>query len=157
MIKNISLLIIFISVFVYRSFAQENISSHEYKTSLGVKFYPGAITVKHFLNEKSALEGLGYFYKKGVRITALYEIYKDIPNVTALKWYFGPGVHVSFYSAKYGGGTAAGIDAVLGLDYKFKVAPINISLDWQPAIEVENGFTNNFTAAWGGLAVRYVF
>jgi hypothetical protein len=32
-------------------------------------------------------------------------------------------------------GGAVGIDGVLGLDYKFNGAPINMSLDWQPSFE----------------------
>ncbi|MEJ7671842.1 MAG: hypothetical protein WKF59_03840 [Chitinophagaceae bacterium] len=60
--------------------AQTNNSS-DYKTALGVKFYPTGVTIKHFISAKHALEGLGYFYNEGARITGkLYEIYGDINN-----------------------------------------------------------------------------
>ncbi|MEO7263369.1 MAG: hypothetical protein ABIW38_00585 [Ferruginibacter sp.] len=137
--------------------AQTNISSQEYITSVGVKFFPGAVTVKHFLNEKGAIEGLGYFYKKGGRITGLYEFHWDIPNAAGLKWYAGPGAHVGFYSASYGGGSSVGIDGVIGLDYKFLGAPINVSLDWQPSFEFGSSNGEGFAGNWGGLAIRYVF
>ncbi len=134
--------------------AQRNVTSQEYTTALGVKFYPGAITLKHFVSDKAALDFLGYFWKRGTRITGLYELHFPIPNATALKWYVGPGAHVGFYNSKWGGGTAIGVDGVLGLDYKVRNAPLNLSLDWQPSFEFgdHDGFDS-----WGGLSIRYVF
>lgn len=129
-------------------------SGQDYNTSVGVKFYPGGITLKHFLNtENRAVEGIAYFWDRAFRITGLYEIHGDINDVSGLKWYIGPGAHVGFYNSKYGGGTSIGVDGVLGLDYKFDDVPINISLDWQPSFEFGkyNGFTGNF----GGLSIRY--
>ena len=144
---------LFIALAVTNVSAQKS-SGQEYTTALGVKFYPGAITLKHFIRENRALEGIGYFWDRGFRITGLYEIHGDINDVSGLKWYVGPGAHVGFYNAKYyGGGTSIGVDGVLGLDYKFDDVPINISLDWQPSFEFGNynGFTGNF----GGLSIRY--
>jgi len=137
--------------------AQDNSNSTEYKTALGVKFYPGAVTLKHFIADNVALEGLGYFYNNGTRITGLYEFHFDIRSVTGLKWYVGPGAHIGFYNNDHGGGTSIGIDGVLGLDYKINSAPINLSLDWQPSFEFGNTFGNGFGGSWGGLAIRYVF
>ena len=128
----------------------------DYKTALGVKFYPTGITVKHFISDKAALEGIGYFFNYGARVTGLYEIHGNINNAGGLKWYIGPGVHVGFYNNKYGGATALGVDGVLGLDYKIKSAPLNFSIDWQPSIEFGNGFNNGFSGNWGGIAIRYV-
>jgi hypothetical protein len=136
--------------------AQNNIGSYDYKTSLGVKFYPGAVTIKHFIKPNLALEGVGYFWERGARATGLLEFHFDIPNAPGLKWYVGPGAHLGFYNNKYyGGGTVVGIDGVVGLDYKFREVPINLSLDWQPSIEF--GDYAGFTGNWAGFAVRYVF
>ncbi len=135
--------------------AQKNASGFDYSTAVGVKFYPGAISLKHFLNDKNALEGLAYFFNKGMRITALYEIHNNITSIGGLRWYVGPGAHVAFYNNKYyGGATLVGVDGVIGLDYKFKDAPLNISLDWQPAFDFGDGA--GFTRSWGGLGIRYV-
>jgi hypothetical protein len=131
--------------------------SQSYSTALGVKFYPGAISLKHFFKPNTAVEGLGYFWDKGGRVTALLEIHGDIKNARGLKWYIGPGAHLGFYNTKFGGGTSVGVDGVLGLDYKFKGAPINLSLDWQPSFEFGNNYGNGFVGNWGGLAVRYTF
>ena len=130
--------------------------SSNYKTALGVKFYPGAITIKHFVKPNAALEGLLYLYNHGTRVTGLYEFHFDIPNASGLQWYVGPGAHIGFYNTKYfGGGTSVGIDGVIGLDYKFSGVPINLSLDWQPSFEFGNNF-NGFGGSWGGLGIRYV-
>ena len=138
--------------------AQSNIGSHEYQTALGVKFYPGSVSLKHFIKPKAAIEGLGYFWNRGFRVTGLYEFHQDL-NITdfpGLKWYVGPGAHVGFYNSKYGGGSSFGVDGVIGLDYKFEKAPVNLSLDWQPSFEF-NGAYDGFSGNWGGLGIRYVF
>lgn len=132
-------------------------NSQSYTTALGIKFYPGAISLKHFVSNKNALEGIGYFWEKGFRITGLYEIHGAISGAPGLKWYIGPGAHLGFYNDKYGGGSTAGIDGVLGLDYKIKNAPINLSLDWQPSFEFGDKYGHGFSGNWGGFAVRYTF
>ena len=134
----------------------------EYETAVGVKFYPGALSVKHFNNSNTAWEGLGYFWKYGFRATGLYEFHMDIDAVPGLKWYAGPGAHLGFWNNKWhdkypdrSHGINIGIDGVLGLDYKFDGAPINISLDWQPSLNLV-GY-NYFEGGWGGLGIRFAF
>jgi hypothetical protein len=132
-------------------------SSSSYTNAIGLKFYPTGITLKHFLTgNKNALEFIGFFYNRGSRITGLYEIHGDINGVEGLKWYVGPGAHVAFYGNKYGGNTSIGIDGVIGLDYKINNAPINLSLDYQPSIQLTTFYGERFTS-WGGLAIRYTF
>ena len=132
-----------------------------YKTALGVKVLDGAgITIKHFTSNSIALEGIGYFWDRGTRITGLYEFHGDINGAPGLKYYIGPGAHVGFYNDHYYyktryGGTFIGVDGVLGLDYKIKGAPIDFSLDWQPSFEFGDG--QGFIGNWGGFAVRYTF
>ncbi len=131
-------------------------SGSSYKTALGVKVFDGGgITFKHFLSDKNALELIGYFWNQGTRITGLYEIHSPISDASGLQWYIGPGAHVGFYNTKYGDGAFIGLDGVLGLDYKFKKAPINMSLDWQPSFEF--GDNRGFVGSWGGLGIRYTF
>ncbi len=127
-----------------------------YTTALGVKFFDGGgITLKHFIKENIALEGVGFFWNQGTRITGLYELHYDINGAPGLKWYLGPGAHIGFYNTKNGGGSFAGIDGVLGLDYKINKAPLNLSLDWQPSFEFGTG--RGFTGSWGGFGIRYTF
>lgn len=148
--------LVLLVIFASAASAQSNIGSHNYKTALGVKFYPGAVSIKHFVTDKNAIEGIGYFWNRGTRITGLYEIHSDINGANGLKWYIGPGAHLGFYNNKYGGGSSVGVDGVLGLDYKVKEAPINFSLDWQPSFEFGNNYGNGFNGNWGGFAIRYV-
>jgi hypothetical protein len=129
---------------------------YSYTTALGVKVWDGGgISLKHFFDDKHAGEVIGYFWYRGVRFTGLYEFHFDINGAPGLKWYAGPGAHVGVYNTKYGDGGFIGIDGVLGLDYKFNIAPINISLDWQPSFEF--GADRGFVGNWGGLGIRYTF
>ncbi|GAC1427514.1 MAG: hypothetical protein NVS1B13_20260 [Flavisolibacter sp.] len=143
---------------------------YNYKTALGFKFYPGAVTIKHFLKDNAALEGLLYFWDYGTRIAGLYEFHGQIKDAAGLRWYAGPGAHIGFwnntwrdhyydyyYTHPYNR-TYIGLDGVLGLDYKFKDAPINIGLDWQPSINFGNGpAAYGFYSGFGGIAIRYTF
>ncbi len=154
--KIILLSFVFVIIVLTPASAQTNTNSSDYKTALGAKFYPGAITFKHFLTQKNAVEILGYFWNRGSRITGLYEIHGDIEGAAGLKWYIGPGAHIAFYNNKYYDGKSYfGLDGVIGLDYKIRTAPINLSLDWQPSFEFGDGA--GFSGNWGGFAVRYVF
>jgi hypothetical protein len=141
-----------------------NSGSQSYTTAIGVKFYPGAVTLKHFLNNNRALEGLASFWEWGGRITVLYEIHQDINGAPGLKWYVGPGAHVGVWNDRYkdryrnrDGGAYIGIDGVLGLDYKIKDAPINLSLDWQPSWNFGDHEFEGFYGGWGGFAIRFTF
>lgn len=146
---------VFILLFII-STASAQSKGQDYTTALGVKFLDGAgITLKHFIKDNTALEGIGFFWNRGTRITGLYELHYDINGAPGLKWYIGPGAHLGFYNTKYGNGSFAGIDGVLGLDYKINNAPLNLSLDWQPSFEFGTG--RGFTGSWGGFAVRYTF
>lgn len=145
-------------------------SATSYQTALGIKFYPGAITLKHFLKREAAIEGQIAFWDFGTQITGLYEFHKDISDVQGLKWYIGPGAHIGFWNNHWRdyyydyyrthpyGGAYIGIDGIIGLDYKIQKAPINLSLDWQPAINFGSGPAYyGFYAGGGGLAIRYTF
>ncbi|HYM93093.1 MAG TPA: hypothetical protein VET23_03065 [Chitinophagaceae bacterium] len=152
---------IFLLAFILLAFSvakgqSRSMKGYSYQTALGVKIWNGGgITLKHFFMNNKAGEFIGYFWNQGSRITGLYEIHGSFSDAAGLKWYIGPGIHMGFYNTKYGGGSFAGIDGVLGLDYKFNEAPINMSLDWQPSFEF--GVNRGFYGNWGGLGIRYTF
>ena len=105
-----------------------------YKTALGVKVYPGAISIKHFTKSNVALEGLGYISNDGFRLTGLYEYNGDFNGVEGLKWYVGGGAHLGVWSDNWrnryptrNDGLAIGVDGVLGVDYKIKGDQLNLS------------------------------
>ena len=156
-----SILFILPVLFATALSAQTNLGS-SYKTALGVKVYPGAVTVKHFTGANTALEGLGYISSDGFRLTGLYELHYPLGSVDGLQWYVGGGGHLGIWSDTWKnryptreGGMALGVDGVLGIDYKIKDAPLNLSFDWQPSFNVI-GY-NYFEGGWGGLAIRYTF
>ena len=139
-------------------------NSSSYTTALGVKVWDGAgISLKHFFNENAG-ELIAYFWHDGFRLTGLYEIHGPISGAPGLQWYIGPGVHIGAYSDNHHhhhdgddhhSHGSFGIDGVIGLDYKFNGAPINLSLDWQPSFEFADG--HGFIGSWGGLGIRYTF
>lgn len=150
-----------ITVFAIHESSAQSMGS-TYQTAVGVKFWPGALTIKHFTQDNVALEGLLNFWDHGFRFTGLYELHGDIGGAPGLKWYVGPGAHIGWYNGAwyrggdyYGdGGASLGIDGVLGLDYKINGAPIDLSLDIQPYFELLH---HPYFDVWGGLAIRYTF
>lgn len=155
--RTLFLLVIATTLFALRSSAQSMGSSYE--TAVGIKFWPAALSIKHFTSDNTALEGLANFWN-GFRFTGLYEIHGDISDVEGLKWYVGPGAHIGWWNGAtwhdhyYNSGQVSiGVDGVLGLDYKFNGAPIAVSLDVQPYLE----FNHVYLGVWGGLGVKYTF
>ncbi|MEI6086749.1 MAG: hypothetical protein WCR66_04130 [Bacteroidota bacterium] len=142
--------------------AQEQNNGTSYTTAVGLKMYPGALSVKHFIASNRAVEGLAFVSQDGFRLTGLYEIHNNLGSVEGLQWYVGGGAHLGIWSDRWkiqypdrNAGMSLGVDGVLGLDYKIKGAPLNLSFDWQPSFNFI-GY-NYFESAWGGLGIRYTF
>jgi hypothetical protein len=127
-----------------------------YRTAAGFKLGNGAgLSVKHFGRSANAFELIAFFQRNSSRITGLYEIHGHVGGAPGLRWYAGPGAHISFANTrKTGKANHIGIDGVVGLDYHFSSAPINISLDLQPSYEFGNSEANGLL---GGLGIRYTF
>lgn len=82
--KQIILSMLTLVIFITTATAQSK--GRTYTTALGVKFLDGAgITLKHFISERDALEGIGFFWNQGTRITGLYELHYDINGAPGLK------------------------------------------------------------------------
>ncbi|MDZ4824606.1 MAG: hypothetical protein SH856_14205 [Flavobacteriales bacterium] len=151
-----------------------NTTAQDYNTGIGIRFggLTSGLTIKHFVNSNAALEGIVSFAPRSLHLTGLYEWHKPIANAKGLMWFYGVGGHVGFFS--YGGhyyvykhkgnnvyveeqgarATVVGADFIIGLDYKFNNAPINLSLDLKPFIN----FWGGPYAYWdGALSARFVF
>jgi hypothetical protein len=159
--KKIILLTIIIAITLVAK-SQDINTGTDYKTAIGVKVFPGSISIKHFISDNTAVEGLAYFWQYGYRTTGLYEIHGNLANVDGLKWYLGPGAHVGFYNTQWKvdypsrpGGVEIGVDGVIGVDYKIQGIPLNVSFDWQPSFNLI-GYSG-FEGGWGGLGIRYTF
>ena len=136
----------------------------DYGTGIGVRGgLSNGITVKHFINEKTAVEGLLSSRWGGLNITGLYQIHNAAAfDVQRLNWYYGVGAHIGFWSGKDVGWadddenyTVIGIDGIIGIEYNFEELPFNIGLDWKPAFNLIGN--TKFWGDGGALSLRFVF
>ena len=144
--------------FAQTSFAQ-------YKTALGVRLsssqamVSNSISLKHFLTESTAVEAL-FSFGDPLALGALYEVHKPL-STEGLQWFYGGGGYLAFEKVydpnRKVNDTEVHFGAMgtLGLDYKFANAPLNLSLDWKPELNLVNDIT--FEPSAIGLSVRFVF
>ncbi|MFA5327988.1 MAG: hypothetical protein WC384_09370 [Prolixibacteraceae bacterium] len=136
--------------------------AQDYKTGIGIRSGWGSgLSWKHFLGEQTAFEGILNSQWKGFSLTGLFEIHKNAFNADRLYWYYGGGGHIGFWNGKYnsrfdaGNNTIIGIDGVLGLEYNFDFIPINLSVDWKPALNLVG--VSGFWGDGGAVSIRYIF
>jgi hypothetical protein len=142
-----------------------SVSAQEYKTALGIRLSSSpamvnnSITFKHFLNEKSAIEGL-FSFGDPLAIGALYELHKPF-STPGLQWFYGAGGYLAFgkqynvSKAMDENKTYFGGQGIVGLDYKFANIPIDLSLDWKPELNIVPNI--NFEPAAIGFSARFTF
>jgi hypothetical protein len=138
--------------------------SQNYKSAIGLRLgYPVSVTYKHFISDPGAIEVFAGFrtweFYSWINIGGLYQHHNPISGVDGLQWYFGGGASVFFWNYKNnfadsGSNTSVGILGVLGLDYKFDSAPVNLSVDWVPTFFV-NGYGSGFGGGYGAFSARY--
>ena len=157
--------IISISLIVAILAFTNSVSAQAYKTGIGVRLSSAqamvnnSITLKHFLNEKSAIEAL-FSFGDPLSLGALYEIHKPFSS-EGLQWFYGGGGYIGFVKTynpnKNKNETDANFGAmgVVGLDYKFANLPLNISLDWKPELNLVSDI--NFEPAAIGFSARFTF
>lgn len=135
----------------------------QYKNALGVRVgdYTG-ITFKTFIQQEKALDFILSFKDRNayssVRFTGLYEVHNPINfEYGTLRWYYGGGASVGGIDYKLidENDFLLSADGVLGLDYHFAEAPINLSFDWKPALQFAPDA--DFKAGQFGLSVRVTF
>jgi hypothetical protein len=105
-------------------------------------------TLKGFVSRSNAFEGLLGYSNKGLAGTLLFEHHFSLFQRKELQAYTGAGMH---YTANAGydnyrsrtsreltyqnGGAAYGMDAIVGIEYKFPSCPIAVSIDFKPFFE----------------------
>lgn len=138
-------------------------NAQDYNTAIGLRGGTGfGLTIKHFIEDDVAIEGIVNSRYSGLNVTGLYEWHVMAFDIDGLNWYYGPGVHIGFWDGAnlpwvddaeaY---TIIGVDFIGGLEYKIDNLPICISLDYKPAFNFV-GYTG-FWADSGALSVRYTF
>ncbi|WP_225872487.1 hypothetical protein [Pedobacter polaris] len=141
--------------------SSSDVKAQDYKNAIGGRFgSANGISFKTGLNDNAMLELIGNFRSKNsvnhIQITGLYEVYNPIKGAEGLNWFYGGGATVGSVKVKgYDGDIYLGLNGVLGLDYKFKGAPINLSLDWIPTLLLTPD--TDFYSGDIGLGVRFTF
>jgi hypothetical protein len=153
----------FLVIFIFASFS---IKAQSYQTALGVRLggLSNGITLKHFIKPNSALEGIASIGNRTFIVTGLYELHSSVDNSKLFKFYYGAGAHIGFFqdggyynyynNNYYSNQAVIGIDGILGLEYKFYAAPINIGMDFKPFMDFNNGSNAYFD---GAISLRYTF
>lgn len=129
-------------------------NAQDYKAAVGIRFSSKAalvnnsVSLKYFFTEKTAVEGLITF-SDPFALGLLVEQHK--PLVTNnFKYFYGGG----FYGA-FTGLRRAGLQGVIGLDYKIPTIPLNFSIDWKPELTFSKEFS--FEPQTLGLSARFSF
>ena len=142
-------------------------AAQDYKTAVGAKFggFENGFSVKYFMDKNTALEGILGIRNHGAVLTGLYEIHQQAFNTPLLNLYYGFGAHLGSVGKgvfkTFGNDQVyndnhilLGADAVLGLEYKIPDAPLAISLDLNPRLELATG---PFFDLAPGLGLKYTF
>jgi len=129
-------------------------TAQDYRLGLGIRLSNSTPTLnnsfsgKYFITDRSAVEGLLSFGSR-FGMGALLEIHQPFNGAPGLKWFYGAGAYVGWQD----GDTYLGPTGVLGLDYKFSNAPINLSIDWKPELDILPDI--NFVPDAFALTVRF--
>ncbi len=127
-----------------------------YKNAIGIRLsstiatVSNSISYKHFIN-KNAIEGL-FSFGDGIAIGAMYQIHKPFGQIENLQWFYGGGAYVGINNTYNNNLGALGI---IGIDYKFKEIPLNLSVDWKPELNIVTKI--GFEASGVGLSARFTF
>lgn len=143
-------------------------AQNDYDQAIGLRGGPAnGITYKKALGEGTYLEAMASLRWGGFIVTGLYEITQNLDTQSPrFNWYYGFGGHVGFWSGYYNNNLwfdedrnefmVVGADGIIGIEYTFEEAPINISADWKPVINLIGA--DNFAGFnSGAISVRYVF
>lgn len=145
--------------------AQGDHTGGGYKTALGVRLSSSnamvnnSVSIKHFINDKMAIEGLLSFGDP-LAIGALFELHKPLAS-EGLTYFYGAGGYISFVkkvnpnTLKTTTDPNFGAMGIIGLDYKFTNIPLNLSLDWKPELNIVSDI--NFEPAAIGFSARFTF
>ncbi len=130
------------------------LSAQDYKFGIGLRLstapptLSSSVSAKYFLNDRAAIEGLVAFGNR-FGLGGLLEMHQLIGGIPSLNWFYGGGGYVGFQA----GNVYAGPTGIVGIDYKFSNAPINLSLDWKPELDIAPAI--NFIPDAFALSVRF--
>ncbi|MFD2162179.1 hypothetical protein ACFSJU_07220 [Paradesertivirga mongoliensis] len=135
----------------------------QYRNALGVRLGDAyGLTYKTFIQSDKALDFILNF-RNGRNdnhfiLTGLYEVHNPINGAAGLKWYYGAGASIGSLHYKNDNDrdddVYLSVDGVLGLDYVIPNSPLNLSLDWKPALVLTP--YSGFYERGVGLSIRII-
>ena len=137
--------------------------ARDYNTGLGLRGGRfNGLTIKHFIENDTAFEGIISTRWQGYNVTGLFEKHKTAFDLPRLNWYYGLGAHIGVWdgdNVKWADDkdsyTLIGIDGIIGLEWSISEIPFCISIDWKPAYNLIGN--TSFWGDTGALSVRYIF
>jgi len=162
----IAITICFLASYNFVSAQEESVPDNvNYKTAIGIRLssspaiQSNSISLKHFINESTAIEGL-FSFGDPLTLGALLEFHRPF-STPGLQWlygaggYFGTGKEYSPEKARDINKTYFGAQGIVGIDYKFGNIPLNLSLDWKPELNLIQDI--NFEPGAVGFTARFTF
>lgn len=142
-------------------FAAISMHAQDYNWAVGVRGggMASGLTVKKVLSDANAFEvNVNYWYNNGGIIAGMYEWSTPV-IAEGFNLYYGVGAHIGSGLNKKSDSDVAtfkiGADAVVGLEYKIPAAPIAISLDYRPFLNVIDSFDLGLYDV--GLGLKFCF
>ena len=132
--------------------------------AIGLRFGLGSgVSFQHFSSDHNVIELIAMQRYGGLNLTGLYQAHNQAFDVRGLKWYIGGGAHAGIYgkrSVLHDGSeveniAVLGIDGILGLEYFLRGLPLQISIDWKPAINLYGTRYHEWDS--GAMSIRYRF
>jgi len=153
-------------VLLAASSLSDHLQAQDYKLAMGIRFSSASptlnnsVSVKYFMNETNAVEGLISFGDNRFGIGGLFEKHQLIGGTPSFTWFYGGGGYIGFENKTDANKvqkhtTYLGPTGIVGLDYKFQNAPINLSLDWKPELDIIPSI--NFVPDAFALTARFTF
>lgn len=151
-------LILICTIGITSAFAQR-----DYRTGIGFRAGPLAgLSVKQFISNKNAIEVIYSSKWQGTIFEGLFEVHNDLFKSKSFNVYYGGGTHFGHWKqneanhpwfSNEGNHSSWGIDGILGIEHRFKDAPISVSMDWKPMLNLieYSGFWMNDI----GLTIRF--
>jgi hypothetical protein len=128
--------------------------AQEYKMAVGVRISNNApvinnsISLKYFVSGSTAFEAL-FSFGDPLGFGLLAEKHKPVLG-NNFQLFYGGGAFAGF-----SGPRRAGLQGILGMDYKITNIPFNLSLDWKPELSLTREFS--FEPAAVGISARFTF
>lgn len=144
-------------------FASAEVSkAQDYSWALGLRggVVSSGLTAKFSLDGTNAIESILSF-SNGVSLYELYE--RHMPVIAPqFKLYYGGGINVGAWNYKIDENRrkskfTAGLNAIVGLEYKVDSAPLAISVDYTPGFNFVGYTASSRTWANFGVGVKIVF